>query len=337
MLTPRVMLVIFNPAVPTEGNRKLNQVLGWNDPDALVDGYINDIFECSYGHVRYEIAERHEIDHFPIKQDGFQYDANSFVKAWRARSGFHQPDMSDYPALLNVREDLIRKIEAGEIDEFWMMGFPYAGFYESCMGGRGAIWCNGPVIPGTENISRRFVVMGFNYERGVGEMLEAFGHRCESIMDYVFKGVPDAVMPAQAAAASKSFWEKIREFFGGSKSAPADASNLPIDMTSNLWKQFTRYDKTHPGLSGCGTVHYAPSSDRDYDWGNRRPVMSTADAWYNYPNLSSPARVMTCADWGGGEIRAHHKWWLQRFPHVEGATPTGKLNNWWEYVVGLRF
>jgi hypothetical protein len=42
-------------------------------------------------------------------------------------------------------------------------------------------------------------------------------------------------------------------------------------------------------------------------------------------------------EWGGGEIRAHHKWWLQRFPHVDGTTPTGRLNNWWSYTVGLRF
>ncbi len=337
MLTPRVMLVNFNPAVPSAGSRKLNQALGWNDPDALVEGYINDIFECSYGHVRYEIVERYEINHFPIKQDGFQYDADGFVQAWRARAGFHQPDTADYAALLQVQADLLRKIDAGEIDEFWMMGFPYAGFYESCMGGRGAVWCNGPVIPNTGDVSRKFVVMGFNYERGVGEMLEAFGHRCESILDHVWQGVPDALTPAQRAQASRSFWSRLKRFFLGEEPPPVDASAPPIDLNANLWKQFTRYDKTHPGLSGCGIVHYAPSSDIDYDWGNRRPVMSCADAWLNYPDINRPARVMTCDEWGGGEIRAHHKWWLQHFPHTEGETPTGRLNNWWEYVVGLKF
>jgi len=29
--------------------------------------------------------------------------------------------------------------------------------------------------------------MGFNYERGVGEMLEDLGHRAESILSHVFE------------------------------------------------------------------------------------------------------------------------------------------------------
>jgi hypothetical protein len=65
--------------------------------------------------------------------------------------------------------------------------------------------------------------------------------------------------------------------------------------------------------------------------------MSCADAWLNYPDVNRPARIMARDEWGGGEIRAHHKWWLQRFPHVDGTTPTGRLNNWWSYTVGLRF
>jgi hypothetical protein len=84
-------------------------------------------------------------------------------------------------------------------------------------------------------------------------------------------------------------------------------------------------------------VHYAPSSDRDYDWGNARPVWSNADDWLNYPNVTGECRIMKREDWGGGEIRAHHMWWLKRLPHVEGMTPTGRFNNWWRYTVGLEF
>jgi len=40
---------------------------------------------------------------------------------------------------------------------------------------------------------------------------------------------------------------------------------------------------------------------------------------------------MTCADWGDGDIRAHHKWWLERIPHVLGKTD-GISHNWWEYI-----
>ena len=91
------------------------------------------------------------------------------------------------------------------------------------------------------------------------------------------------------------------------------------------------YDKVAPGQAGCGTVHFAPNSDRDYDWGNPRTVVSTADDWLNYPDLTGEKQPMNCAQWGNGDIREHHRWWLKRLPHVEGRT-NGFLNNWWPYV-----
>jgi hypothetical protein len=55
-------------------------------------------------------------------------------------------------------------------------------------------------------------------------------------------------------------------------------------------------------------MHFAPNSARDYDWGNRRPVLSRADGWLDFPNLTGRARTMTCADWGNGDMRLHHLW-----------------------------
>jgi len=63
---------------------------------------------------------------------------------------------------------------------------PDAGFWESARAGRGAYSCNSPPIKGIRT-SNLFVIMGFNYERGAGEMLESFGHRVESILrHYLF-------------------------------------------------------------------------------------------------------------------------------------------------------
>ena len=56
------------------------------------------------------------------------------------------------------------------------------------MAGPGAFWCNSPAVTATEACARRFVIMGFNYERGVDCMLENFGHRTESIMSQVYQG-----------------------------------------------------------------------------------------------------------------------------------------------------
>ena len=92
------------------------------------------------------------------------------------------------------------------------------------------------------------------------------------------------------------------------------------------------YHEAAPGEAGCGNVHFAPNSERDYDWGNRRVVWSTCDDWLNYPDLTGQRRPVNCEEWGGGDIRAHHRWWLRHLPRAPGRTE-GKLNNWWAYVV----
>jgi hypothetical protein len=61
-------------------------------------------------------------------------------------------------------------------------------------------------------------------------------------------------------------------------------------------------------------------------------VWSTCDDWLNYPDLIGQRRQVNCHDWGEGDIRAHHKWWLRRLPRAPGRTD-GRLNNWWAYVV----
>lgn len=183
------------------------------------------------------------------------------------------------------------KVASGQIDEVWMFGFPGMGCYETRMAGDGAIWCNGPVIEDFP-CSRSFVVYGFNYERDVDCMLEDLGHRAESIMAHVFR----------------------------------DAG------PGNAWARFTRYDKTHPGEAGCGNVHFAPNSQSDYDWGNPTYVDSTCDDWaLNFPALNGLRKRVNADEWGNNDMRLHHLWWFERFPHHSGEFE-GKLANWWKYI-----
>ncbi len=293
-ITSRVLLIIHNPPVASEGGRRLNQIFGWNDPDALAAQYAADLARCSGGYLQYQIVDRIQADFFPLKLDGFRYTGDSYVPGWRSRR-MHEPDAIDYGSQIAAFK-LIERFENNEFDEVWFLTFPYAGDYESTMVGRDAFWCNSPPVPNTSDCQGRFVMMGFNYERGVDCMLENFGHRTESIMSHVFRNHP---------------------------------------ATQNLWELFTRYDQTHPGQSQCGNVHFAPSSQRDYDWGNRRPVVSHADDWYSFPHLPGNARTMTCDEWGGGEMRLHHLWWFSHLPKVSGET-FGVSNNWWEYLVFAR-
>jgi hypothetical protein len=290
-VAPKVLALIHNPSIRPKGGHKAQVAYRWNNPDKLAQGYIDDLKHASDGYLNYEIVERIEVDAFPVKKDGFRYSGESFDHAWSSRQ-FHQPDAVDYLAL--AREfKLIEKVDSGLIDEVWLLGFPYCGYYESIMAGPGAFWCNAPPLEGTEQASRRFVIMGFNYERGVGEMLEDMGHRVESIMSKVFASTRGE---------------------------------------ANLWERFCRYDKKYPGQAEVGSIHFAPNSLKDYDWGNPRPVPSRADTWYNFPDLSGEPRIMTCSEWGDGDIRKHHVWWLRHLPRVAGET-NGISWNWWEYVV----
>ena len=81
-------------------------------------------------------------------------------------------------------------------------------------------------------------------------------------------------------------------------------------------------------------LHWAPNSRRDYDWGNPAQVTTRCDNWLKFPDLSGDPQTLTCAAWGGGDIRLHHRWWFQRLPKAPGRQH-GVANNWWRYVINV--
>jgi hypothetical protein len=287
---PRVAVVVFNPAVVPARGERLIERCGFGDPARLVRQYVADLAEVSGGYLRYAVVDWAEVPDLPRLTDGYGYSGPEWLACWERGGGWHEPQLADYAALLGAL-DAPRRVAAGEIDEVWLFGPPYGGFYESRLAGPGAYWCNAPPLLDLA-CARRFVVMGFSYERGVGEMLENFGHRIESMLAHAYRDV-----------------------------APGHA-----------WQRFSAYDLVAPGHAGCGNVHFAPNSQADYDWGNPTPVWSTCDDWLAYPALSGRRRQVDCRAWGGGDIRAHHRWWLAHLPRAAGLH-AGRLANWWRYAV----
>ncbi len=289
--TSKVLAIVYDP--PMGGGQKLSQRMGWYRAEDIATGYMADILQCSYGLARYQIVQRIDVDEFPPKVNGYQYTPEAYMDVLRGAAQPYQPQEANYTAILS-RFNVLPKIARGEIDEVWLFAFPHAGFYESAMGGAGAFWCNAPPLKGTETCPRRFVTMGFNFERGVGEMLESFGHRSESIMVKTFE---------------------------------------KLVGNANLWQRFIRYEKSTPGKAACGNVHFSPNSDRDYDWNNPNPVQSECWDWLlNFPSFQGDVRQVTSAEWGNGDIRLHHQWWMKHFPHVAGRQ-NGIANNWWQYIL----
>lgn len=289
--TLKTLVIVYDPVVDASG-KKLSEFMRWNSVEELMQGFTSDILLVSAGLVRYQIVERLQAEDFPPKVDGYQYDAQTYLDVARNLSRPYMPQEADYHAIIR-RFQILERVASGEIDEVWIFNFPHAGFYESIMGGPGAFWCNAPPLKDTEASTRRFVIMGFSYERGVGEMLENMGHRAESIMEKTFEDLPE---------------------------------------DQNLWRRFIRHELTHPGRAALGNVHFAPNSVRDYDWNNPSTVLSECDDWlYNFPDFKGVVRPVTAADWGGGDIRKHHIWWMKHFPKTGGQW-NGIRNNWWQYI-----
>jgi len=289
----KVLLIVYDPVVDSVSGKKLSEKLNWNRADELVTEFRSDIVQDSHGMARYEVVERIDVDEFPAKADGYRYNPQTYMDVIRNRSAPYMPQEVDYYAILD-QFNLLNRVANAEIDEVWAFAFPHAGFYESIMAGPGAFWCNAPALKNTEASGRRFVIMGFSYERGVGEMLESFGHRVESIMGKTFSR---------------------------------------LSGETNLWKRFIRYEKSAPGKAAIGSIHFAPNSERDYDWNNPSTVKSECYDWLvNFPDFQGDFRDVTAREWGSGDIRAHHQWWLKHIPHVAGRK-NGVHNNWWQYMI----
>ena len=296
----KAMLLILDPSVPVAGGgtQRLSQFHGWSDPDTLTEQYRAWFGTTSNGRVTYEIAVRSLRDEFPIKADGFRYTAATYEACMANTATCHMPDGVDYLRLLQD-STVCERVNAGQIDELWVQGAPYFGFYESRLAGPNGYWYNSPPLDGS-TCQKLLPIMGFSYERGQGEMIEDFHHRSESTMARVYGS-----------------WEENR-------------------MSTN-WDKFALVAAQSPsfGYSGCGTAHFTPNSVQDYQYDNPASVQTFCDDFLGYPNLHTPSTVLrpiTCTTWGCNQV-GYQTWWYRHLPSVAGLAPDGKLGDWWRYVI----
>lgn len=296
-LEVKVWVLNFDPIIDPVQKTRLHEECKWNDPKELAKQYAADVKEASGGLVSFKIVGWDDLDEFPVKADGFTYNAATYMLHHRTNKGWHQPDLADYPLVI-AKYKLAERIEQGEFDEVWWFGAPYFGFGESAMAGRGAFYINGPVYDAPDvKCKQAFAIMGFSYERGPAEMIHNLCHRTESTMSRIFGG-----------------WQ---------------ADRLDTD-----WARFAANAHQSKGIAAVGTCHYPPNGTADYDYANPNFVDSTADDWQNYPNLTGAKSKVNCETWGGPDYQRNYlKWWFARLPHADGVNPAnGRLNNWWEFV-----
>ena len=291
----RVLVLDFDPVIPDSGRRRAHRAFGWGDPRQLADGYAEDVRAASGGRMSYRVVEWRTLDEFPVKRDGFRYTPASYASCLRLNTTCHNPDALDYEAMIRQHR-VAALVDSDKVDEVWLFGGPYFGYFEAAMAGPGAFDINGGPFPDVA-AKRAFAIMGFNSERGVAEMLHDLCHRVESTLSQVYGG-----------------WE---------------ASAL----TTN-WARFAANAHQSGGRAGVGSCHYPPNATADHDYANARAVPSDADDWLGYPRLTGSNRPVTRDSWGGPDYhRQYMRWWLARLPRAVGTNADGRLNDWWRYVV----
>jgi hypothetical protein len=247
--------------------------------------------------------ERIDFDGFSTFRDGFTYTEQAYLEMWEKDRDKANPGMTSFEWLFR-KFDLAAKIQALNLREIWLWGAPYMAwdeFHWKTTGDKLPYptdnpWFYRPYdIP---DVGQTIWIMGWNYERGEGEMLESYCHRIESVL---------------ALTVGRGAWDPQR--------------NL-----ENVWNRFTRVDKDFPGESEVGSVHHAPNSASDYDWSNTNAVWTYADDWLTYPLLPRKKRLLNAASGGWDGIVDHHLWWMSHLPHRPGTTD-GFYNNWWQYIV----
>lgn len=299
---PKVLLLIFDPKFKSLNNQLLRTAKGWNDPDRLTRNFISDINEASAGIVNYQIVEKVVKDEIPIREDGYQYTEEAYLKCLENQTTCHKPG-ADYRKILDS-VDACNKRNNDQIDEVWIWGEHNFGFDEWDLAGPGGI--TNPNHIGT-NCRKLLPVFGFNYGRAETEMLEDMGHRLEATMTVVY---------------------------GRWNAGYGKPRNASIE---NTWDQFTIVDYQKEGEGGCGNAHDAVnaqstnSGNGTYDRENRRFVKSYCDDFINYPNLKKEQKLINCASWGCTG-RGYLKWWMNHMPKRDGSTDS-KLNNWWSYII----
>ena len=247
--TVRVIVLNYEPTVPSMDNRTLWDIFNWNDPRDLAAGFVSDVETASGGAIDYQIVEWRDRNEFPIFTDGFRYKADNYVHLRQTNPlNWWNNNPADFYTIAE-QQGLADLVNNNVIDEIWMFGDHFFNLLgEAWMAGPRSFFINGPSFPDFP-VDRAVAGFGFNYERGVAEMLHNFGHRTENHMSRAYDG-----------------W------------------NIANPVTP--WDHFTaNVDQTNRTTFGVGSVHFPSNGTEDYDYDNPQTVSSYADEFImNFPN-----------------------------------------------------
>ena len=293
-----VLVLDFDPLMD-DGN-PLSVSRGWNDPAALQPQYIDDVAAASGGIVSHRVVETLVIHDYPVKPNGFQFTNSTYAACFVADPPKYCTALIDYGAVLNTAFDArsgsaCSALRRGRVDEVWLWGGPWFGYREWNLVARNSL---------CPDVREPFVVMGFSYERGEPEMLHDVAHRAEGLIQ---SGIGFGI------------WDR----FDGQRPRYAQDFACPAQPDAT-------HPEVDPSSTHAGNVHFPPNAYCHYQYDRDFPVVSDADDWANFPNLTGQTTVINSDVWGGTQ-RGYLVWWMGRFPRHHGFS-AGVANDWWRYV-----
>lgn len=210
----------------------------------------------------------------------------------------HKFPMTDYNVIVN-RINIKDWVENKGVKEVWVWGY-HGGvidLWESNMSSPfGDVSNSDRDSSDLPVLGKTYTVYHYNYQRHLKEALEDHMHQTEALLNNV----------------------------DGRDNTPA--KDWPELL---FWGKFVGSDSTHKivGEPRCGWAHYAPNSERDYDWANPRYVTSDIEDW---KPEGGERKEMNCERWKCNSF----DWfmlWMQSLPGKNnGITYQGKpLTNWW--------
>lgn len=294
----KVLVLNFEPRIPTRGNRKLWEVYGWMDPRRHAAQFEADLEFATGGAIDVQIVEMRHFNEFPKFGDGFRYNPDQYVINRDTNTGWNSGTTDFY--YLMEREGLPALVNSNQVDEIWCFGDHFFSLFgEAYMAGPNSFFINGPSYPNI-GFDRGIAGYGFNYERGVAEMVHNLCHRTEN--------------------------HGQRAFGNWNLASPATA-----------FDKFSANYLDSPGqTAGVGTCHVPANADAHYDYGNVRVVSSTAFDWANYPATTGATTALSRATWGMGSVPDYQRDYLSFYfgmmPRNTGTAPDGRQANWFKYI-----
>jgi len=317
----KVLVVIFDPFI--SGNQKLSDYIKskngiWNDQTQLTRGVIDTFREVSNNRINYSVVKTIYSNTFPIKENGVDFNVPGTTEEYLRcvkevddkngeRFQKHCQAIIDYSIL--VKQNLICEMaNANEIDEVWMWGYSWMGFYESILVGKNSYRDNSPPLT-SANCGRPIPIMGFSNQVGIDYAIHDFGHRMERIMEQTYQGQ----------------WDTLTIF--------------------TRWDKYTHlYSLSSNYYGSKSPIHHAPNSRYESDYANSvEKSKSSFDDFMDYSHFTTPqflendvGRNIDCAEWAKGGECSHLnylKWWFSNLPQFSGVGFDGVLNDWMTYLV----